>query len=469
MALVPRLPRTRWTLLAAVAAAASLLAPGAAAATNDTHWSRQWAPVKIGAPAAWEATTGAGVKIGIIDSGVDLGHQDLQGGKITANASCVGSGGNPASCVAGGGQDVAGHGTHVAGIAAANKDNGVGIAGIAPDAQLVVARVFSGDTAELADVEAAIKWTVDQGARVVNLSLGENALLGGLFGGGGSLGPALDAAWARGAIPVVAAGNAQLLTGSAGYGDVNAVIVGATGPDDEIASYSVSTGSAKWAIVAPGGNGADARQVFSTYWRAGSANQYGYLQGTSMATPHVSGTLALLLARGLSPQRAVEVLLASANKAVQCGATCAGRLDTAAAVAATGFVPAATTSTTGPPPPTAAPTTAAPTTAAPRTRVTTAPTVPAATSTVPAPATVPPDATTTTPPTPPPPPAETTVAPGPDPGPGPDTGIGTLAAGRRDDEEDDDVGGAGAAAGLLLAGVAAAAVVVRRRRAPRGP
>lgn len=459
MALVPRLLRTRWTLLAGVAAATSLVAPGGAAATNDPHWSRQWAPVKIGAPAAWEATTGAGIKIGIIDSGVDLGHQDLQGGKIAANASCVGSGGNAASCVAGGGQDVAGHGTHVAGIAAANKDNGVGIAGIAPSAQLVVARVFSGDTAELADVEAAIEWTVDQGARVVNLSLGENALLGGLLGGGGSLGPALNAAWARGAIPVVAAGNAQLLTGSAGYGDVNAVIVGATGPDDEIASYSVSTGSAKWAIVAPGGNGADARQIFSTYWQAGSANQYGYLQGTSMATPHVSGTLALLLARGLSPQRAVEVLLASANKAVQCGATCAGRLETAAAVGATGFVPAApTTSTTGPPPPTAAPTTAAPTTAAPRTRVTTATTVPAATTTVAAPATVPPDTTTTLAPAPPPP--ETTVAPDSEP----DTGLETLAVGRRDD---DDVGGPGTAAGLLLAGVAAAAVVVRRR-APRG-
>ena len=450
---MPSTCRAWSSLVAAVVAVGTLAATsGPASATNDPFWSRQWAPVKIGAPAVWGTTTGAGVKIGLVDSGVDLTHQDLQGGKIAANARCIGTNGTAASCVAGGGQDVNGHGTHVAGIAAANKDNGVGIAGVAPGAELVVARVFEGDSAELADVEAAIKWTVDQGARVVNLSLGENVLLGGLVGGGASLAPALNEAWARGAIPVVAAGNAQLLTGSASYGNVNAVIVGATGPDDEIASYSVSTGSAKWAIVAPGGNGADDRQIFSTYWQSGAANQYGYLQGTSMATPHVSATLALLLARGLTPQRAVEVLLASANRSVSCGSTCAGRLDAAAAVAATGA-----TLTPAPPPTTAAPAPVpapAPTPTTTRRTTTTKAPAPAAPVTAAPPTNVAVPETTL--------PAEPPLTGAVEGPPAPEEPLQAASAVEADD--DDDVTVAGWLAGVLLAAVAASTVVARRRR-----
>ena len=424
----------------------SLGVGGPAAATNDPFWSRQWAPVKIGAPRAWEATTGAGIKVGIVDSGVDVAHPDLQG-RIAANAACIGTRGASTSCAAGGGTDVNGHGTHVSGIVAANKDNGIGTSGVAPSAQLVVARVFQNDAADLADVEAGIRWAVDQGAKVVNLSLGENVLLGGLLGGGGSLAPVLNEAWSRGAIPVVAAGNAQLLSGSASYGNVNAVIVGATGPDDEIAGYSVSTGNAKWAIVAPGGNGAEARQIFSTYWQPGATGQYGFLQGTSMATPHVSASLALLLSRGVSQQQAVELLLASANKAVSCGATCAGRLDVGAAVAAAGFTPSTTT-----PPPATAPPTAAPSTA-PRPRATTAPRPPTTAA-----------ATTTTTAAPVP---ETTAAPAPvtevtEPPPAPSQGLQAAAA---DDGggDGDDVAAPGALAGILLLGVGAGSVAARRR------
>ena len=450
MRLLGRAPLSVLVLAGAVVSAA--LTAGPASATNDPFWSRQWGPVKVGAPSVWDSTTGAGIRIGLVDSGVDLAHQDLQG-KIVANAGCIGTNGNASGCAAGGGQDIDGHGTHVAGIAAAHKDNGIGIAGMAPGAQLVVARVFQNDSAELADVEAGIKWAVDQGARIVNLSLGENVLLGGLLGGGASLGPALNEAWSRGAIPVVAAGTAQLLSGSASYGEVNAVIVGATGPDDEIASYSVPTGSAKWAIVAPGGNGAEGRQIFSTFWRAGSANQYGYLQGTSMATPHVSGALALLLARGLSPQRAIDVMLATANRSVSCGATCAGRLDVAAAVAATGAVPTTTTPpTTAAPPPTTTPRpTAAP---APR---------PAPATAAPPPTTAPTTVPTTAPPAVPdtappaePPPAEVVPAPSGDS----EQALQAASAG----SESDDLALPGAAAGMLLAAVAGGSVAFGRRR-----
>ena len=438
------------------ATAMSFAAAGPAAATNDPFWDRQWGPVKIGAPSVWDSSTGAGVKIGIVDSGVDLNHQDLQGGKIAANAACIGTNGNPAGCQVGGGQDIVGHGTHVSGIAAANKDNGVGIAGVAPGAQLVVARVFQNDVADLGDVEAGIRWVVSQGARIVNLSLGENILLGGLLGGGNTaLGPVLNEVWSKGAIPVVASGNAALLTGAASYANVNAVVVGATGPDDEIASYSVGTGAAKWALVAPGGNGAEAREIFSTWWASGSANQYGYLQGTSMATPHVSGALALLLARGATPQKAVELVLATANRSVSCGTGCSGRLDVAAAMSALGPLTTTTVATTVPPTTAGAPTTAPPTTRAPR-PATTQPPQPT-TSAAPTTTVAPPAETTTVPTLPPvtdPPPTDTlevTSAP--------------ASAG-----EEDDVAPLGVlAGGLLLAVVFSSMAVGRKPNRPPAP
>lgn len=325
-------------LLAGVAVA------GPAQATNDPHWDKQWGPAKIGAPLAWATTTGAGVIIGIVDTGVDLGHEDLAG-KVAASTACIGTGGDAGRCSSDPSsvQDTIGHGTHVAGVAAASKDNGRGIAGIAPDARLAVARVFEGDSAETDDVNAGIRWVVDRGARVVNLSLGVGGgLLGGLLGGGGdSLAPGIEYAWSKGAVPVLAAGNTNFFgLGSANYGDANAVVVGATGRSDEPASYSSPTGNAKWAVLAPGGNsaqGGEASQIYSSFVKAGTPNHYGYLEGTSMAAPHVSGALALLLSRpGMNNQRAVDLLLAGANKGVRCGSgSCAGRLDIGSAIAAT--------------------------------------------------------------------------------------------------------------------------------------
>jgi len=329
----------RKTLLAYAAAItlAGGLALTPAGASNDRDFGKQWNLQKIGAPAAWARTTGAHVRVGIVDAGVDLKHEDLAG-KIVAATTCLKSKGDATKC-SGDGQDDVGHGTHVAGIIAAIKDNGIGIAGVAPDADLVVAKVAdSGGGIAIEDANAGIHWVVDHGAKVVNLSLGDLIFVR-TAAFGTKLSEGIEYAWSKGAVPVLASGNSDLFgagVGSQDYGDIDALVVGATGPDDLVTDYSSPTGNAKWAIVAPGGaaDGEETHKVWSTYWEKDKINQYGYLAGTSMAAPHVTGAVALLLAQGLSPQAAVKRLLDTADNTVSCGAdspTCKGRLDVAKA------------------------------------------------------------------------------------------------------------------------------------------
>jgi thermitase len=311
-----------------------MLVPNMAAqASNDPSFTSQWGLSRIGAETAWTRTTGAGVRIGIVDTGVDLKHEDLAG-KVVESISCVGSGGDVAKCQ-GSAQDDQGHGTHVSGIAAAFKDNGKGIAGVAPDAQLVVAKVMTAKgTGDGSDVTAGIKWVVDHGAKVVNLSLGDPAQAVTGFISESELKEGVEYAWSHGAIAVVAAGNTGpgRGIGGGGFGDMNGIIVGATGPDDRPASYSTSTGEAKWAVAAPGGagNGKKDDDIYSTFWVAGQKNAYNYLAGTSMAAPHVTGAIALLLGEGFSQQDAVTRLLDTADKGVGCegsSSTCRGRIN----------------------------------------------------------------------------------------------------------------------------------------------
>src|SRR2546422_4123151 len=209
---------------APVLVGAAVLALGPVAdASNDPSFAKQWGLQKIGAEAAWARTTGANVKIGIVDTGVDLNHEDLAG-KVVESTSCVGSDGDPAKCK-GSAQDDQGHGTHVSGIAAAIKDNGKGIAGVAPDAVLLVAKVLGAQgTGQGSDVIGGMKWVVDHGAKVVNLSLGDPAQLVGAVINENELKDGVDYAWGHGAVPVIAAGNSN--TGGLGlerskYGDIN--------------------------------------------------------------------------------------------------------------------------------------------------------------------------------------------------------------------------------------------------------
>jgi subtilisin family serine protease len=138
---------------------------------------------------------------------------------------------------------------------------------------------------------------------------------------------------------VLASGNYATGVGDLGtenYGNLDAVVVGATDRSGNVPSYSSAPGNAKWGLVAPGGSGTGGadNNVISTFPLSTGGSGYASAAGTSMAAPHVSGAVALLLAQGLSPVAAVNRLLATVDKSSPCGRGCQGRLNVAAAVGA---------------------------------------------------------------------------------------------------------------------------------------
>jgi len=332
----------------------------------------QWGLLQVGAPAAWTVSTGAGITVGVVDSGIEASHEDLAG-KVVDGVDCVGSKGNPSQCTPGGTADALGHGTHVAGIIAAVTNNGIGVASMAPDAHLLSAQAVGSDGSGTdADVGAAIRWVVDRGAAVVNLSVGAEGTSRVAFGPGFSSG--VEYAWSHGAIPVVAAGNSAQ---TPNFGSLHMIVVAATTPTGQVASYSNHVDSARWAVAAPGGaaDGNPYDDVVSTYM----GDAYATMAGTSMSTAHVSGAVALLRAKGYGQEDAVQRLL---NTAVPCTGCGSGRIDAASAVGAgaaaapavppggggTGFSSTPGSATVVGPAPKARPAAAAPPrTAAPRT------------------------------------------------------------------------------------------------------
>lgn len=362
----PRARTRARTRLAIVVLAAALLAPFGVATgapvANDPVYSAglQWSLDRIGADEAWGQGLGGGITIAVVDSGVDLAHEDLVD-KVAGQTSCIGAAGDPSRC-RGSAQDDNGHGTHVAGVALATTDNELGVAGVAPGARLLAVRVLANEcsagsctaSGTAGDVAAGIRWAADRGAHVINLSLGGGAVQSTL---GCAFCDAVEYAWSKGSIPVIAAGNDSVLP--AGFGDEPAVIVTATTRDDGRATYSNSNSGllreARWPVSAPGGEGevdpADCapggspRGILSTYWISGQRNAYACLAGTSMAAPHVSGALAVLRGLGLSPQDAVERLLGTATDLGPSGRDPSfgmGRIDLARAVRGAAATPAPT-------------------------------------------------------------------------------------------------------------------------------
>ena len=294
-------------------------AEAGAGAEAEAPWNLEL----VGAPEAWATTRGAGVVVAVIDTGVDTRHPSLAG-RVLVALDCIGAGGDGARCRAGGDSDPDGHGTHVAGIVAGGE-GGV-VPGVAPEADLIVLRALAdgtclrrpcGGDGRAEDVAAAIDRAVDEGAQVVNLSLGA-----AVDGVDRSVLAALERAWQRGTIVVLAGGTHSVLT-DVGPG-THAVVVTAVDRDGTLAPYATGVGTARWAVAAPGGterssagDGCHDRDAIRSALPVpgGESEAYGCLAGTSMAAPHVSGALALLLAEGRSPQAAVDRLLATAEDA----------------------------------------------------------------------------------------------------------------------------------------------------------
>jgi serine protease len=322
------MPRLLAALAAVVAVLVATVAP-AGSATSDTYFSRQWGLAKIQAEQAWATANGTGALIAIIDTGADLTHPDLDG-KILAsaatsgdfvepNGTCTGKGARK-TCTQDGAQDKNGHGTHVAGIAAAETSNGIGVAGTAPGASLLPVRVLDADGSGTADqVAAGIRYAADKGADVLNLSLGFLSGEGTVIKIIGDLDPvnaAIDYAWSKGAVIVIAAGNDSVSLCAEPAAHPKVVCVGATDQNDLRSFYSNSDATmTSTYLVAPGGGALTCDgDILSTYLRSAShtscspAKGYDVLAGTSMATPFVSGVAALLAGKGLSTQAIVSCL-----------------------------------------------------------------------------------------------------------------------------------------------------------------
>jgi thermitase len=251
-------------------------------APSDPMFSQQGDLTRIDALAGWDALGlsdypgSGGVPVGIVDTGIDATHEDLAG-KVAACGSSV-DGKIVSGCA-----DDNGHGTHTSGTIAANANNGVGIAGVAFSSRLIVCRALGGadGSGTLADVASCIGWVHDRGAKVISMSLGGSASI--------TMRNAVRAAWKNGgsggSVLVAAAGNDSDSSTEypAGYDEV--VSVGAVDDGGNHASFSNTNPDVE--IAAPGVN------VLSTKLGGG----YIRYSGTSMATPHVAGAVALLWGR----------------------------------------------------------------------------------------------------------------------------------------------------------------------------
>jgi serine protease len=283
-------------------------ADSAVPVSNDQWVGLQWGLTSIGAPEAWAMSTGAGVTVAVVDTGVDAAHEDLFG-HIAPGGWGIDV---PTS-------DSAGHGTEVAGVIAATRGNGVGVAGVAPSAAVLPIRAFQDtESVDVDDLIDAMDRAGSSGARVVNLSLSSDPM-SQASREAQQVGRAMAAVLAKHpeTLYVAAAGN-----GAGGVGNdndeqpvfpctaeaTNLICVGAyqRTSDGELPWPGSNYGNSSVDLLAPG------LSIYST-WIADPG--YKYFSGTSAAAPFVSGEAALLFSKvpQLTPQGAISLILSTAR------------------------------------------------------------------------------------------------------------------------------------------------------------
>lgn len=315
------------TMRTVVAGCAVLLTGGLAPAAQsapphgDPLLAQQWALTQLHAQAAWRVATGKGVVVAVVDTGVDERHPDLRGKVLR--------GFNVAPGQATSLEGTAGHGTGVAGVIAANRGNGQGIVGVAPDARILPVKIGN-DLGDLNYLAPAITYAADHGAKVINLSVGAgpgtDTLLALLAT---EVQDAVDHAWAKGALLVAAAGNESepQCTWPASLRHV--LCVGAVDRRQVPPTFSNhDVGMQSDYLVAPGGSdspyggnppgGVLADENIWTTVVPGtgtfvSAEYWAQERGTSFSAPYVSGVAAMLFQRGLTNAQVRDRLLATAT------------------------------------------------------------------------------------------------------------------------------------------------------------
>jgi serine protease len=288
---------------------------------NDPKYNQQWNLRSVNIEQAWDDTKGSGITVAVIDTGIsqvpDLKQTEFVKGYDFVNDKVDAIDDN-------------GHGTHVAGTIAQSTNNSYGVAGIAYEANLMPLKVLSAEgSGTISDIAEAIKFAADNGADVINMSLG---------GGGESqlMQEAINYANQKGVVVIAAAGNSNENSASYPARYPNVIGVSATDATGEKAFYS--NFGAGVDISAPGGSTKDNKTggiLQETIDYQTGQPIFDYYQGTSMASPHVAGVAALVKASGVNePAEVLQVLKQSARKVQEdpLNHFGAGHLDAAAAV-----------------------------------------------------------------------------------------------------------------------------------------
>lgn len=303
----------------------------ATASAADPLRAKQWGLTQVRAEDAWSSSRGAGTTIAVVDTGIDLTHPDLAA-KLVPGATFVGCGAKVTVCsdgnwkgVDGVGQDLDSHGTHVAGIAAAITDNGTGVAGVAPDAKIMPIKVLEDGSGSTDDIAVGIRWAADHGADVINLSLGSlpGTQVLSITGLDTGIEDAIEYARTQGAVSVIAAGNTSTIACTSPGFSSSGICVGSTDKNELRSAFSELPIKPDLKVVsAPGGFGFATcdDDVWSTVPTEATSScgvaGYDAFAGTSMATPHVAGVAALLLAQGRTVDETEQAILTTARTPV---------------------------------------------------------------------------------------------------------------------------------------------------------